>query len=134
MLVGAAVGILALLVVGRAGSFDDLGQLIGSLIGLVILTVLLAAGGLWIGAAVGVFLLLRALGFKDPWRTALAAALLLPFWGFAVVLLGTGIGQALNDAPGIVSFLLVVLGAATIIAVPALAGRAYARLRQEGHL
>jgi hypothetical protein len=149
MLVGTAVGIalifLSLIASGLmqpgSGAGGFLAQLFISaleafvqLFALILLAILLALIGLWAGAAVGAFLVLRARGFKEPRRTALAVAAVFPFWAFLVlVVLARSLG-AINDPPDAVIVIVGLVGAAIALVVPALVGRAYARWRQEGHL
>jgi hypothetical protein len=133
LLAAIAIGALLFFVFGVVLSGLDFFEALGNLILLLILSVLMAAAGLWIGAAAGAFLGLRAFGFEKPSQTALVLAILLPFWGFLVVIVGAAINDAL-DPPSFVTFLLIIVLAALIVAVPALVGRAIARWRQTGHL
>ncbi|HYI21810.1 MAG TPA: hypothetical protein VEX62_04155 [Candidatus Limnocylindrales bacterium] len=133
------VGALALFVAaelpsgpGSGDPFQDFLDALGTILVLAFLVVILTGLALWIGAAVGVFMFLRARGFAEPQRTALPTAVLLPIWAVVVVFLITRLPDF--DLPTIVSLIVVFVVGALIVVVPALIGRAIFRFRTTGGL
>lgn len=112
--------------------WQDLGNLLGTIIVLAVIAVVITALGVWVGTAVGVLLFLRSRGFPEPGRTALPTAVILPVWATVLLFL---LSQLSNlDLPEVVGLILALLVTAVIIVVPALAGRALFRFRTTGGL
>ena len=125
---------------GGGGGGGDLGSVIGEIIAeaigllilIVIITVLFGALGFWLGPVIGALIVLKARGFRDPWRTALPMVLLIPLLGLPILLL---LGR-LSDVIGLegnASLLVGVFSIALGVTVASLLARAYARWRQTGH-
>jgi hypothetical protein len=126
------IGLLAIFVAAGLPGPDDFGEAIGRIILLVILIVVFALLGIWVGSAVGIHLLLRTRGFAAPVQTSLPYAVILPFWAVAVLFVVSRLPNV--DLPTIVGFLVVVLLVALVVIPPALAARAIYRFRTTGGL
>jgi len=112
--------------------FKDLLDVLGTIIILVFLVVIVVALAIWIGAATGIFLFLRARGFSEPGRTALPAGAILPVWATLLLFLISKLPDL--DLPSIAALVLTIVLAVVIVVVPALAGRAIFRFRTTGGL
>ena len=134
--IGAGLGLLVLLsaIEDTGDIFADIAAAIAVAIVAFLLAFALGMIGMWIGASVGAGLVLRIRGFRDPWRTAVPVAVLVPVWAVVVFTIILGVVSAIaSDSPA-VTILGILLAALISIAMPALAGRAYARWRMTGGL
>jgi len=127
--VGAVIGAAALGGAGVLVAFaladnatDDnsgetaFGEVFGDLFGIVVVGVLLALAGVWIGATVGCWLGLKVAGHDGAGRSALVLAVLLPVW---VVVVITALNAAFDDVPPGVAWMAL---AGTVV-VPPMAAR-----------
>jgi hypothetical protein len=108
-------------------------QGIALLVILAVAVILFGALGFWFGPVIGAALVLRARGFRDPWRTALPMVLLIPLIGLPLLLLFARLSDVLGMeslAQTLVGFFGIALG----VTAASLLARAYARWRQTGHL
>ena len=135
---GIGVGIGLLLLASAAGGSGDFWQNVADAIARVFIAVFLAAFlgilGLWIGAAVGAGVTLRARGFKRPWLTAVPLAVLFPVWAIFIFVVVLGALGSMNNPPGILVIMGLLVAALLAVTVPALGGRAFARWRLTGGL
>lgn len=135
---GIGVGIGLLMLAAAAGGSGDFWQNVAEAIARAIVAVFLAAFlgilGLWIGAAVGAGVTLRARGFRRPWLTAVPLAVLFPVWAILVFAIVLSAVAAIDNAPGVVVILAILFAAILAVSVPALGGRAFARWRLTGGL
>jgi hypothetical protein len=123
------IGGLAILLAAGLTRPDDLSEAIGDIILFVLFVVLAIFIGIWVGAAVGIDLMLKLRGFERPLQTAAPFAVLLPIWTILVLVVG---GRFVPD--GAIGFVVSLILAVVIIAVPALAARAIYRFRATGGL
>jgi hypothetical protein len=135
---GIGVGIGLLLLAAAAGGSGDFWQNVAEAIARVFIAVFLAAFlgvlGLWIGAAVGAGVTLRARGFRRPWLTAVPLAVLFPVWAIFIFVVVLSPIAAIDNVPGVVVIMAILFAALIAVAVPALGGRAFARWRLTGGL
>jgi hypothetical protein len=135
---GIGVGIGLLLLAAAAGGSGDFWQNVAEAIARVFIAVFLAAFlgilGLWIGAAVGAGVTLRARGFRRPWLTAVPLAVLFPVWAILIFAIVLSAVSAIDNVPGAVVIMAILFAALLAVTVPALGGRAFARWRLTGGL
>ena len=136
--IGVGIGLLLLLLVVVAGGSGDPWQDLANAIATALISLFLAAAlgilGLWIGAAVGAWVTLRARGFQQPGLTAVPLAVLFPIWAIFIFVVVISILGAVDAESGIVIVMALVLAALLAVVVPALGARAFARWRLTGGL
>lgn len=135
---GIGVGIGLLLLAAAAGGDGDFWENVAEAIARVFIAVFLAAFlgvlGLWIGAAVGAGVTLRARGFRRPWLTAVPLAVLFPVWAIFIFVVVLSAVAAIDNPPGVLVIMAILFAAILAVTVPALGGRAFARWRLTGGL
>lgn len=119
LLGAAALGLtgvfVALVLAGNATQDNDgdaFGELFGDLLGIVVVGILLAMAGLWIGAALGCWLGLKVAGHPRQARTGVVLGVLLPPW---VIGLAVALGAAFGEVPDLV---VGAASAATVVGAP----------------
>jgi hypothetical protein len=124
---GAATGLVGGILTAIL-AFIDQG---GAAIVVLVLTIAAVIIGVWVGAALGINVLLRQRRLDGPLWTAIPFGILLPIWAIVVLVVLVALDLRLSGIVGLVVGLVVVV---IMLIPPALLARAIRRFRSTGGL